>query len=269
MPRHERPDKVTPLCTPEVTDQVAATPKKAPWPAGLLISKPEKLSCFLPEDLKVVLAKEAFDQLFGYAYATSSEISCLGNVRREGDVFIIERFYLVKQNGGSAHTEMEPSAIAELVEQLLSQGKADEARAIKCWAHSHPGMSVSWSKTDDDTCRVLAGDYLVSLVVSDDFAVRARVDMAAPLRVTVDNVPVFCEVVADKVKIGEYEKEVAEKVKPASSFLFSDVARQANSSGAVSDDFWSDYFGTAYNLFSDEEETADLDGVQEYPDSPL
>jgi proteasome lid subunit RPN8/RPN11 len=267
MPRHERPDKAAPAQA--VADQIAAAPKKALWPAGLPISKPEKLSCFLPEDLKVVLAKEAFDQLFGYAYATHSEISCLGSVRREGNVFVVERFYLVKQDGSSAHTEMEPSAIAELVEQLLSQGKAEEARSIKCWAHSHPGMNVFWSKTDDDTCRLLASDYLVSLVVSDNFPIRARLDMAVPLRVTVDNVPVFCEVVADKVKIAEYEKEVAEKVKPANSFLFSDVARQACPTGAVSDDPWSDYFGTAYSLFGDEEETVDLDAVQEDPDSPL
>lgn len=243
-------------------------PRKIHWPAGVQFSKPEKLSCFVPEDLRVILTKDAFEQLFGYAYATSSEISCLGSVRREGNVFVVERFYLVKQDGSSAHTEMEPSAIAEMVEQLLSQGKTDEARAIKCWAHSHPGMGVFWSKTDDNTCAGLATDCLVSLVVSDGFAIRCRVDIHAPLPFTVDHVPVVCQVLPDQLKLAGYAKEVAEKVKESFGFAFSDSRAQQPTAETVQDDPWSDYFGKAYNLF-EEEETAEVEIVQEDPEIPF
>jgi hypothetical protein len=167
-----------------------------------------------------------------------------------------------------AHTEMEPSAIAEMVEQLLSQGKAEEAKAIKCWAHSHPGMSVFWSKTDDITCRLLASDYLVSLVVSDDFAIRARIDTSAPLAFTVDQVPVFCEVRTDQAKLEQYAKEVAEKVKESFGLTFRHDAERQQPSLLDDKEGWSDYFGRAYSLF-DEEETAELEPVREDPQIPF
>ena len=207
-----------------------------------------------------VLTAEAFQQLFAYAYATASEISCMGAVRREDNTFIVERFHLVKQEGGMAHTEMDPTALGELMEELLAQGQAQEARSLKCWAHSHPGMGVFWSKTDDTTCRLLASDYLVSLVVSDDFAVRARIDTADPLAFSVDNVPVLCQASADKAKVEQYEKEVAEKVKAASRTLFGDIARQGSGPAVADNNPFSEYFGIAYRLF-DEEDTAEVDVV--------
>lgn len=238
-----------------------------PWPLGLSLSKSEKLSCFLPDGLKVILRQEAFEQLFGYAYATRREISCLGIVRREGNAFIVERFHLLRQEGGAAHTEMEPAAIAEMVEQLLGQGKAEEARAIKCWAHSHPGMGVFWSKTDDTTCTLLASDYLVSLVVSDDYAVRCRIDTRQPFPFTVDQVPVFCEIRTDSANREQYAREVAEKVKPATiPFLGpTDVARPAS---LFDDDLsWSEYFRQTHGLFEDDE-TAALEPGREDPHIP-
>jgi hypothetical protein len=219
----------------------------------------------LPDDLKVILTPDAFQQLFAYAYATASEISCIGAIRREGNTFTVERFHLVKQEGGMAHTEMDPHALGELMEELLAQGQAQEARSLKCRAHSHPGMGVFWSKTDDTTCRLLASEYLISLVVSDGFVIRARIDTATPLGITVDNVPVLCQVPADKAKIGQYEKEVAEKAKAASRSLFGDVAHQSSAPALLDDDPWSEYFGTAYRLF-DEEDTAEVESLQEEPE---
>jgi hypothetical protein len=162
---------------------------------------------------------------------------------------------------------MEPSAVAEMVEQLLSEGKADEARAIKCWAHSHPGMGVFWSKTDDNTCALLASDYLISLVISDDYAIRCRIDTRQPLPFTVDQVPVFCEVRADQAKLDQYAKEVAEKVK-ASFSLPAGTDAVPGQPGILDDEPWSDYFGRAYSLF-DEEETAELEPVQDEPEFPF
>jgi hypothetical protein len=88
------------------------------------------------------------------------QISCMGAFRREGNIFIVERFHLVKQEGGIAHTEVAPNALGELVEQLMAGGKMQDARALKCWAHSHPGMGMFWSKTDDTTEVEAVGDDL-------------------------------------------------------------------------------------------------------------
>lgn len=50
---------------------------------------------------------------------------------------------------------MDPLPAAGLMEDLLKKGQTQEARSIECWAHSHPGMGVFWSKTDDTTCNPL------------------------------------------------------------------------------------------------------------------
>jgi len=61
------------------------------WPTGLIISKNENMGVSVAKDLAVVLTKNAFEQLFGWAYSTPREISCLGSVLREGNRFIIDQ----------------------------------------------------------------------------------------------------------------------------------------------------------------------------------
>ena len=54
------------------------------WPTGIVISDREAIKVSVAEDLAVILSRNAFEQLFGWAYSTYTEISCLGSVRREG-----------------------------------------------------------------------------------------------------------------------------------------------------------------------------------------
>ena len=186
--------------------------RKPPWPAGLVLPPTKDVTCFIPEDLAVVLSREAFEQLFAYAYSTSSEVCCLGTVKQEGGRFRIERFYLVPQSGSFGHTELDDEAVAALVEDLIAEGKAAEAHSLKCWAHSHPGMDVFWSKTDQDTCKRLVTEYLISLVVSDDFAIRCRIDVGGAVPFTIDYVPVVVEMPVQTDSLQKYAEEVEEKV---------------------------------------------------------
>lgn len=200
-----------PVTTP-ATDE-ALLEEKPKWPEGLSISKGKQMECIVPEDLTVVLSSHAFTQLFGYAYAATSEVSCLGVVERQGVPFRIERFYLLEQEGSCAHTEIDSEAIAKLMEKLIQEGKKDEVAKLKCWAHSHPGMGLFWSKTDDENCARLVGDYLVSLVVGQGFGIRCRVDVAGPVPFTIDRIPVLVEMPADEALLESCKKEVEEKVR--------------------------------------------------------
>lgn len=182
------------------------------WPVGLSMPNSKKLSISIAEDLAVVLTKNAFEQLFGWAYSTSKEISCLGSMHRDGNRFFIDRFYLLKQSGSSAGTELDQEAMAELIEQLMTEGKTDEARRIKCWAHSHPNMDVFWSNMDDATCQLLASDYLISIVISNSFAIRCRLDIAAPVPIVLDNVPVVYEIPREGLLMEKYAEEVRNMV---------------------------------------------------------
>jgi hypothetical protein len=207
---------------PSSRKRVEAAPQKAEeragfdWGVGLPLSG-GTVDCTLRCDVAVVLSRQAFGQLFSYAYLADGEMSCLGVVRREEPgVFVVEKFYLVEQASSAAHTEMEPEAVGRLVEGLLAEGKAEEARAIKCWAHSHPGMKCFWSGTDEKTCRHLVTDYLVSLVVAEGLELLCRLDVGGDLPFTVDGVPVYVDYDFPSGKEMEaYAGEVQAKVKPA------------------------------------------------------
>ena len=116
-------------------------------------------------------------------------MSLLGIVDRDG----VREFFLVPQKGAHSHTETAPAAIGELIERLMLEGRTDDAKKLRCWAHSHPGMDVFWSHTDDDNCTRLCSDWLVSIVVSDGFKIRCRLDVASPVPAAFDWIPVCCE----------------------------------------------------------------------------
>jgi len=198
--------------------------RKAPpaWPRGLTFSDRKQVAISIATDLAVMLSQKAFGQLFGWACSTSREISCLGAIRRHGNLFIVEEFYLVKQSGSAAATELDQEAIAKLMEELLAAGKQEQLGSIKCWAHSHPGMGVFWSATDEETCNLLVSDYLVSIVVSDGFAVKCRIDTTQPVPMTIDNVPVLYDLPQDQELKGKYAEEVKAVVSERSFFDLSE-----------------------------------------------
>jgi len=185
--------------------------EEAPPRVGLPLCRPGKPTCELADDVAVLLSAKAMQDLFGYAYATDNEISCLGTVKRRGNVFCIAHLYLLKQTGSFGHTEMDQTSVAELMEQLISEGKTEEAKSLKCWVHSHPGgMGVFWSQTDNETCRRLVSDYLVSIVVGEGYRAKCRIDVATPIAFAADDIPLFYEMPAETTK--DYKALVKEKV---------------------------------------------------------
>ena len=123
---------------------------------GIPLGPAKQIQVTLPADLFIVISRNAFGQLFGYAQATQLEVSLLGIVDRDGSTFTVREFFLVPQSGATSHTETDPAAIGELIERMIDEGRADDVRKIRCWAHSHPGTEVFWSRTDDGMCRLLA-----------------------------------------------------------------------------------------------------------------
>ena len=74
-------------------------------------------------------------------------------------------------------------------------------------------MDVFWSQTDDNTSRLLCADWFVSIVVSDGFRIRCRLDVASPVPFTLDRLPVFCESPVDAAIAERCKQEVKEKIK--------------------------------------------------------
>ena len=193
---------------------------------GIPLGPSKQVEVTLPKDLIVVLTQTAFSQLFGYAQATELEVSLLGIVERDGSTFTVCEFFLVPQRGAHSHTETDPAAIGELIERLMMEGRSNDAKKLRCWAHSHPGMDVFWSHTDDDNCTRLCSDWLVSIVVSDGFKTRCRLDVASPVPVTFDCLPVFVESPIEQSVMDACKKEVAEKIKPMPFLGFGKTNKQ-------------------------------------------
>lgn len=168
--------------------------------------------------LAVVLTPKAFTQLYGYAGATEREVSLLGIVERDGPVFKITEFFLVEQSGSPGHTETDPTAVAELMEKLIAEGRAEDAGKLRCWAHSHPSMGLFWSGTDEANCRQLVSDWLVSIVVHQGYGALCRLDAAVPVPFVIDHVPIYFESPLDDETAEHFAEEVREKVKYRSLF---------------------------------------------------
>jgi len=191
---------------------------------GLPLGTGNKPKCELADGVAVVLAEGVMQDMFGYAYATDDEISCLGTVTWRGNVFCVEHLYLLDQTGSFGHTEMDQAAVAELMEQLISEGKTEDAKALKCWVHSHPGgLGVFWSQTDNETCRRLVSDYLISIVVGEGYKAKCRIDVAAPIAFTADDIALFYETPGQPAK--DYRALVEEKVRRAAFMLQSPTDR--------------------------------------------
>ena len=180
---------------------------------GLRLDPGKQIGVTIPKTLAVVLTAKAFSQLFSYSEATDLEVSLLGIVARDKSVLTITEFFLVEQSGAYSHTELEPSAVGEMVEKLMADGRAEDAKKIRCWAHSHPGMDVFWSQTDDTTSHLLCADWLISIEVSDGFRIRCRLDVASPVPFTLDHLPAFCESPVDTAIAEQCKREVKEKIK--------------------------------------------------------
>ncbi|MFH1730920.1 MAG: hypothetical protein ABIF82_04615 [Planctomycetota bacterium] len=77
----------------------------------------KQIEVTLPKDLIVVSTQTVFSQLFGYAQATELKVSLLGIVDRDGNTFTVREFFLVPQKEAHSHTETDPAAIGEPIEQ--------------------------------------------------------------------------------------------------------------------------------------------------------
>jgi hypothetical protein len=105
--------------------------------------------------------------------------------------FRISEIYLPdKQDNTGASTDIDDDVIAELLNQLLKDGKNTEHLRLH-W-HSHADMDTFHSGTDEDNYATLSnGEFLVSLVLNKANKVLGRIDYFNPIRVNMSGVCVY------------------------------------------------------------------------------
>ena len=109
----------------------------------------------------------------------SGEVSCLAEI---GHDLVVTDAVLLEQECTATSTELDQEAVAAV---LLRHERPERLRV---WVHSHCDMQVYWSQQDEETIEALANDtFLLSIVVNKKGAVRCRIDLFHPVRVTLDN----------------------------------------------------------------------------------
>jgi len=144
--------------------------------------------------IKIQVEAAAMQKLRLWTDIAQGEVSALGLVEEihdEGTGAIsalrVMDFFLVKQICSSAETNMDPTALAELLLEL--EVAEIDGRQLRCWAHSHSSMGVFWSETDDECIVGLAnGEWLLSLVVNKKRETMMRLDQFHPCHLYLSDV---------------------------------------------------------------------------------
>ncbi len=107
--------------------------------------------------MKIVLSEEAHKKIMHWVDKADFEVSGMGKVVHDPatDTFKVEHVYLVKQEGTSSTTDLDPAAMAQLMYKTR-----EVPGMLSYWWHSHVNMSCFWSGTDKETITELGAQGL-------------------------------------------------------------------------------------------------------------
>lgn len=116
----------------------------------------------------IYVTPEADYKMRYYIDKTDKEIGWLGYVENLGNnTYVITDVFLVKQQVHSATTEILPDGLAQMANDLLSQGEEGikKYNSIRLWGHSHVNMAPTPSAQDNKQMEDFASnDYYIRLI---------------------------------------------------------------------------------------------------------
>lgn len=120
---------------------------------------------------QVLIAPEAYTRMRLFcAEAGGDEVGLMGTVTRtnEGDgVLYVMQVFCYRQEVGAVSTDAEPEAIAEFLERVHEEAGV-EPGDLRCWLHKHPGMSTTWSGTDEETIASFRSEWMLHVCMSEN-----------------------------------------------------------------------------------------------------
>lgn len=215
-------------------------------PANLERARSRKI---LTAQTQVWLSAEAERQLRVWTQAAEGEFSCFGVVSYtpESGRIIVEKFFLPEQICNGVATKPSESAMCDLMTELSRSGY--NMSSLCCWAHSHVNMGVFWSGEDSDTINQMENDsFILSIVTNKQGQFRVRLDLYAPLRLTIDEISLHFLSASPRDEV--LEAELKSKVKR-------EVYQQPSRFG---DNRWTRY-GYQSNVITDAAKPANNDTV--------
>ena len=136
---------------------------------------------------QILITPEAFQKLQLYIELCPVEIGGLGEVKRDGNCFVITDLFILPQKVSPSETELDPAALLEILESCVAEGRNPASLCL--WWHSHAEMDVEWSETDERTIANFSGDFMISLVGNKAGEFACRLDILPPNGQTLGDLP--------------------------------------------------------------------------------
>lgn len=135
--------------------------------------------------MKLHIPQEVWDKVMFWVNRKDMEVSGFGKVTYDESTkqFTVVDAYLLEQEGGAAHTDIDDASLA----RLMYEARNVEGE-LSWWWHSHVKMNVFWSTTDRETIQDL-GKH--GWIVASVFNQREEVHSAVCYQTTVNMVSEF------------------------------------------------------------------------------
>ena len=135
---------------------------------------------------KIVIGREAFDDIMYYVNKTNFEISGFGAVEVIDGVPTVTSIYIMDQENSSAETELDGASIAKVEYEHLKSGRPGD---LRFWWHSHVNMQVFWSGTDMSAIEMLAENgWFIHGVFNKQYESRLAYSNNEPISVFIDDI---------------------------------------------------------------------------------
>lgn len=97
---------------------------------------------------EIIIDQNVHDKIMHWVRKSDKEVSGFGTVIRNEETgsFEIQDAFLLEQEVGAAHTDIDDKALAKLMFETK-----DHTGDLKWWWHSHVNMDVFWSSQDKET----------------------------------------------------------------------------------------------------------------------
>ena len=121
------------------------------------------------------------------------EVGALLECYNEGEKFIVEDMFIIKQEVSSSSVDFDEEAVNMLLLECM-----DSKKVISGWLHSHNTMAAFWSGVDDSTISSLndyIGKWVLSIVGNKKMELVGRIDYISSTpfgdrSIRVDDVPI-------------------------------------------------------------------------------
>ena len=164
-------------------------------------------------DIKIQVDALAWTKFMTWVELAKGEVSAFGIVEQRFNRLIVTDFVLLDQVCTSTETELDPKAIAQLMQDV------EDPSMLRCWAHSHADMKVFWSGQDEATIAGLSNDeWMLSLVVNKDHDAMMRLDVYYPAHIHVDDVVWELRYDVPLETKADWKKQFKDKVTEAPEF---------------------------------------------------